>query len=293
MALPRGCIREIASVTADFHDMRRQLDGPEAAERAEAKSALHAAEEALHLRDVRLRTLAHDLKVPLAALMWHVQVLQHRARSGRLDPAALDEGFQAIALGAGEAISAIDELHDLMRLAAGAPLRLRREPVDLVVLARRVVKAHPEFAMERLYVESSEPNLVIDGDPARLARVLRNLLDNATKYSARDQPVTVSVLREQFEGATWATLRVRDAGIGIPSADLPYIFELYHRARNAAAIGGEGLGLVSVRQLVELHGGHVDVQSEEGVGSVFSVWLPPAAVAKPWPPGPEPAPCAS
>jgi signal transduction histidine kinase len=87
-------------------------------------------------------------------------------------------------------------------------------------------------------------------------------------------PVTLSLGRELFDGRTWANIRVRDSGLGIPAADLRHIFEPYHRGRNAVAIGVEGLGLASVRQLVELHGGCVTVQSEEGIGTVFTVRLP-------------------
>ena len=104
--------------------------------------------------------------------------------------------------------------------------------------------------------------------------MLQNLLDNAVKYSSPDQPVTVSVRREEVDGVAWATLRVRDSGIGIPSADLQHIFELYHRGGNVGSVSGEGLGLASVRRLVEQHGGRVEVASEPGVGSIFTVRLP-------------------
>jgi signal transduction histidine kinase len=286
VALPRSSIREIASLSADFEEMQRELarrEAQERAARAEADAARHAAEEALRLRDVFLRTLAHDLKAPLASLAWHVQVLQLRARDGHLDPTLLDEGLQAVSQSAGEAVAAIDELHDLTRLAAGAPVPLQREPVDLVALARRSVNAYPEPVAQRLDVQESEASLVVDADPARVARVLHNLLDNAIKYSGRDSHVMISVGREELDGAAWATLRVRDEGMGIPPTDLPHVFDLYHRGANVASTGGEGLGLASARQLVELHGGRVGVQSEEGVGSVFTVWLPLASAVAPQP----------
>lgn len=239
-----------------------------------ADSAPHTAKDALHVRDVSVRTLVHDAKAPLASLVWHVQVLQHRVRSGQLDPAALHVSLQAIAAGAAQALAAIDELQDQIRTDATAPAPLRFERVDLVGLTTGIANAHPDSARGHLDMEISEAVLLVDADPVRLARVVQNLLDNAIKYSPAHVPVTLSLKRELFEGRAWATIRVRDSGLGIPAADLPHIFEPDHRGRNAVAIRGEGLGLASVRRLVELHGGCVTVQSEEGVGTVFTVRLP-------------------
>ena len=237
----------------------------------ERTSALQAA---LETRDVFLQTLAHDLKAPVASVAWHAQLMRRRVREGRLDSSSLDEGLRSIGIGASEAVAAIDELHDLTRLAAGASLPLRREPVDLVALARRTVNARVESSGRRLHFESGEEKLIVDGDPARLARVLDNLLDNATKYGSPDKPGMVSVERADAEGIAWAVVRVQDHGLGIPRADLSRIFERYHRGQNVALIDGEGLGLASVRRLTELHGGSVEVRSKLGLGSTFTVTLP-------------------
>jgi len=155
--------------------------------------------------------------------------------------------------------------------------------VDLVGLTSGIANAHPDSARGHLEIETREVELLVDADPLRLARVVQNLLDNAIKYSPAYLPVTLSLKRELFDGKAWATMRVRDSGLGIPAADLPHIFEPYHRGRNALAVGGQGLGLASVRQVVELHGGCVAVQSEEGVGSVFTVRLPLANAESPAP----------
>jgi signal transduction histidine kinase len=104
----------------------------------ERTSALQAA---LETRDVFLQTLAHDLKTPIAYVAWHVQLLRRRAHDGDLDSSALEEGLKAIAIGASQAVAAIDELHDLTRVAAGWSLPLHRTAVDLVALARRAVSA--------------------------------------------------------------------------------------------------------------------------------------------------------
>jgi signal transduction histidine kinase/ligand-binding sensor domain-containing protein len=240
-----------------------------------------ALEGALETRDVFLRALAHDLKAPLTSLAWHVQMLSRTVRSGHLDPAGLDDALQAIGRGATEAVSAIDELHDLTRLAAGAPIPLRREALDLVALARQLIDARVDSSQRKLHLECTESSLTVQADRARLARVLDNLLDNATKYSAAESDIRVSVEREVADGSEWAVLRVQDHGVGIPDSDLPHVFERYQRGSNVALIAGEGLGLASVRQLVELHGGRLEVESREGIGSTFSIklTLEPGAIA--------------
>jgi ligand-binding sensor domain-containing protein/signal transduction histidine kinase len=240
----------------------------------ELQTALATREAALATRDAFLRTLAHDLKAPVANLAWHVQLLIRRAHDGRLDPQAMDSGLQAVGLGAAEVIAAVDELHDLTRLAAGAPVPLQRESVDLVAFARERVSVRRDSSPQRLGFESSESDLWVDADRARLGRVLDNLLDNATKYSTPDQPIEVSVGRESLVGDEWAVLRVQDHGIGIPAADLPHVFERYHRGGNVGSRPGEGLGLASARQVIALHGGVLKAYSQEGVGSTFTIRLP-------------------
>jgi len=236
---------------------------------------------ALETRDVFLQTLIHDLKAPVAALAWYVQVVRREVREGHLDTSVLNEGLNAIGLSASEVVAALDELHDLTQLAAGASLPLRRTSVDLVELARQATNSRVESSRHDLHFEGTEANLIIEGDPARLARVFENLLDNATKYGSLDEPATISVERANAEGSEWAVLRVQDHGIGIPPGDLAHIFERYYRGQNVGSIDGKGLGLASVRRLVELHGGCIDVESELGVGTTLTVKLPLSPAGRP------------
>jgi signal transduction histidine kinase len=109
----------------------------------------------------------------------------------------------------------------------------------------------------------------------RLGRVLVNLLSNAIKYSPSGGDIVVSVGEVERDGARLARLSVSDHGLGVPAADLPVIFERFQRARNVEGrIGGTGIGLASVRQIVEQHGGSISATSTEGAGSTFTVLLP-------------------
>jgi signal transduction histidine kinase len=104
-----------------------------------------------------------------------------------------------------------------------------------------------------------------------LDRVLGNLLANAIKYSRPGEPIVLAV---RDEPPDCAVLEVRDRGVGIPAADLPRVFEWFTRAGNVGGATGTGIGLAVVRQIVEAHGGRVGVQSKEGSGTTFTVWLP-------------------
>jgi signal transduction histidine kinase len=120
-------------------------------------------------------------------------------------------------------------------------------------------------------LESAESRIDGTWDEARLERVVTNLIANAVKYSPDGGTVRVSLAHE--EGS--AVLAVQDQGIGIPAADVPRIFDRFFRARNATGrFAGSGIGLGSVLQIVQAHGGRIDVQSREGEGSTFVVRLP-------------------
>ena len=221
-----------------------------------------------------LRTLAHDLKTPLANLRWQAQLLARSVRDGRIDQQALLNGLQAISLYANEAAAAIDEVHDLTRLEAGAPILLQRRTIDLAEFVRQVVEARVESTQQRLEFDDEVAPLSVDVDPQRLSRALGNVLDNAIKYSRPASVIRVTVGREEREGVEFAAVRVQDEGIGIPASDLPFVFERNMRGSNVAQVPGEGLGLASVRNLVQLHGGQVGVDSRQGVGSTFTILLP-------------------
>lgn len=113
---------------------------------------------------------------------------------------------------------------------------------------------------------------------------LDNLLSNAVKYSPAGGLVTVTLLEDSAGPGGRVLLRVEDTGLGIPQEDLPRIFERFHRGGNVAeSIEGSGVGLASTLRLVELHGGTIDVRSEEGLGTAFTVRLPRGLEAQPQP----------
>jgi signal transduction histidine kinase len=117
--------------------------------------------------------------------------------------------------------------------------------------------------------------LIVNADGSRLERVIRNILDNAIKYSPDGAIVTVRLRRDDDESGSWAVLEIEDRGIGIPEADLPFVFERFRRGINVAGhIAGSGIGLTGAQQIVSQHGGAIAAESVEGKGSTFTLRLP-------------------
>jgi two-component system sensor histidine kinase MprB len=121
----------------------------------------------------------------------------------------------------------------------------------------------------RFEVEIDEPALV-HGEPERLGRAVRNLLDNAAKWSPPQGTVEVRV--------RGGALSVRDHGPGIPPEDLPHVFERFYRARDARGRRGSGLGLAIVRQIADAHDARVSAVNAPGGGALVRIWFPPAGV---------------
>jgi signal transduction histidine kinase len=168
------------------------------------------------------------------------------------------------------------------RLRAGDPVDLQRETTDLVAVAEQVVH-ECQLATDQLAirVETEESSITGYWDQRRLGRVLANLLMNAIKFSPNGGEIMVRIAREPAADtsgpgtAEKVSIAVHDQGVGIPAADLPRMFERFHRATNVIGrIGGSGIGLFGARRIIEQHGGTISVESEEGVGSTFTVRLP-------------------
>jgi two-component system phosphate regulon sensor histidine kinase PhoR len=164
---------------------------------------------------------------------------------------------------------------------------------DLAVLARRGAEAlAPRLAARRITldiaVEEGLPPVV--GDADQLSQVLTNLLDNAVKYGREGGTVRLWLRRdgpggEKARRRAGVALSVTDDGAGIPRVHLPRLTERFYRvdAARSRAVGGTGLGLAIVKHIVNRHRGLLEIESEEGRGSTFTIWLPAAVEAKPQP----------
>jgi signal transduction histidine kinase len=253
---------------------RRQAEAQAAALLESERAARGEADAAVRVRDEFLASASHDLRGPLTAIRGYAALARRRLKEG--DAERVLAALTTIEASTKRLTGALDELLDLAQLQAGQRLALRRVPTDLVVLVRHVAADH-EVAAEQssIQVLSDVPELNGWWDAARLERALGNVVGNAVKYSPPGAGVRVTISQQHDARGAWAVVQVQDQGIGVPAADLPHIFERFHRATNVSGrVRGTGLGLPGARDVVEQHGGEISVQSEEGHGSTFTVRLP-------------------
>jgi signal transduction histidine kinase len=232
---------------------------------------VQAREEAARLKDDFLSAAAHDLKTPLTTLVAQAQLLQRRATL-RPELPADGEGIGRIVRESQRLRALVLELLDASRVDQGK-LVGPREPLDVVTLAREVCER--QASDRHQCILDADAPVVGDYDATRIMQLVENLVENAIKYSPMGGEVCVRVWREGDE----ARLSVSDQGIGIPAADLPHIFERYHRGANVddRRFAGMGLGLFICRGIAEQHGGRIWATSVPGQGSSFHVALPVTA----------------
>jgi PAS domain S-box-containing protein len=235
------------------------------------------AETAVQMRDQVFRLISHDLRSPLTAIQGYAHLLNRRLRGVDIpDAERITRGLTHIEKATNRMSAQIQELLDVASLQAGKSIRLNRGTFDILVMTQRVIEAHQEtLSVLSLQFETILTDMQATGDEARLERVLDNLITNAIKYSPDGGAVVVSLAQEMRGEQRWAVVVVRDQGLGIPENELPHIFEPFRRASNVSGtISGTGLGLASVRQIIEQHGGTISVSSQEGSGTTFVIQLP-------------------
>ncbi len=206
---------------------------------------------------------SHELRTPLTIIRGNVDYLQ---KAQQLDPEALAD----IASEAERMSRMVEELLTMARADAGQTPEL--QPIllgPLVEEACRKAQALPHEVEFRTELPEALHRVKVRGNAEWLTRALLILIDNAFKYTPSGT-VTVRAGR-QGEGVV---IQVQDTGIGIPREDLPHIFERFYRADRARARGGTGLGLAIANWVAGVHRGRLSVESEVGVGSTFSLWLP-------------------
>ena len=250
-------------------DLERALDLARRCATAIENARLYqAAREAIGVRDEFLSVASHELRTPLTSMLLGVQALEREVQ--RTDDRPLRERTARVVQQVGRLIRLVDSLLDVSRIAA-RKLDLSLEEFDLARLARDVADRFVEPARQTgatLEVRAP-PRLVGLWDPVRVDQVLSNLLANAVKFGA-GKPIELAV----EDGDAGVMMTVADGGIGISREQLGRIFERFERGVSLRKYGGLGLGLYIARQLVEAHGGRIEVESETGRGAKFRVHLP-------------------
>ncbi|MFG3253089.1 sensor histidine kinase [Streptomyces sp. NPDC048172] len=220
---------------------------------------LEALEQSVAAQRRLVADASHELRTPLTALRTNTELL---ARAERLSPAQRERAAGALGRQLREVTALVGDLIELARDEEPRPLV---ERVPLAGLVRHAVGAAREHWPEtefRLDVAPEAEGAEVPGVPARLARLLSNLLDNAAKFSPPGGPVEIAL-------APGPEVTVRDHGPGIAPEDLPHVFDRFYRAESARALPGSGLGLAMARQIARAHGADLTAERAEGTGTVF------------------------
>ncbi|MFD9613881.1 sensor histidine kinase [Streptomyces sp. NPDC059083] len=281
---PPGRQDEVTRLAATFNTMLGELEQSVASQRRLVADA------------------SHELRTPLTALRTNAELL---TRGDRLTPAQRDRAAGALERGIREVTGLVNDLIELARDEEPLPLL---EEVRIAEMTEHVVgtaRTHWPRTPFVLEVEAGAARAVRLGVPARLARLLTNLLDNAAKFSPPGTPVEVSLSTygsgagtggrgtggsgadtdgsrtggsgadTDGSGTGGVTLTVRDHGPGIPAADLPHVFDRFYRAETARALPGSGLGLAMARQIAHAHGAELTAGAAAGGGALFTLTFAP------------------
>lgn len=262
-----GLVRQIR---ADTLHRRLSMDGPqdEVKELADAfDDMLARLERAFEQQSQFVADAAHELRTPLATLRANLEVIQQ-------DPAATLEDYRQAGVVQERALTRLERLvEDLLLLTSGEN-EMCLEPVDLGVLIEEVLEENRLLAQscEVRLSQEQKSEVTLPANRLLLARAISNLVENGIRYNHSGGSVKIAVQRQ--EG--WILISVSDTGIGIPSEELPHIFERFYRVDRSRAQhkGGAGLGLSIAAHIIQLHGGHIEATSTPGVGSSFTIWLP-------------------
>lgn len=259
--IPHGDKNLMQAVVIDMSERKRAEE--------ELKRALERERELSQLKSNFVSMVSHEFRTPLGIIQSSAEILD--GYLDQLDPAERREQLVSIIKNSRRMAGLMEDVLLLGRLDAGR-MEFAPRPLELAALCRRLVDEVRSTSDARCPIEFSTRDLPDEvlADESLLRHILLNLLSNAVKYSPAGAPVSFLANCEDGE----LVFSVRDRGIGIPARDLPVLFDTFRRGSNVGQTPGTGLGLVIVKQSVELHRGSIAVDSREGGGTAFTVTIP-------------------
>ena len=266
-AMQLGSLTLILSIVRDITE-RKQIEATRL-ERERLHVALQKERELGQLKSRFMTIVSHEFRTPLAVISTAADLLQNYWN--RFESLEREREFSKIQGQIAQLTAMLNDI-SLVNKAQAGHLSFNPVPTDLIQFARLLVQDLQSTIGEHHRIAFNFAGKLVDipVDQKLLEHALRNLVANAIKYSPRGSAIDVNLHRDHQQ----VIIRVTDEGIGIPEADVARIFDAYHRAQNVSTASGTGLGLKIVEDCVALHGGDVEVESTEGIGSTFTITLP-------------------
>lgn len=259
---------------------RKELELEKAKELEKAYQALeeqaHRLEEMDQLKSRFFANISHEFRTPLTLLLGPLKDALE-GRFGNVDE-ALQNQHRLMQRNGRRLLHLINQLLDLSRLEAGH-LSLRARCADLIPLVKTTVEAFSSMARRKhiaIHLEVPPHEILLYFEADKIEKVCYNLLSNAIKFTHECGTVHVCVAEGTNEETGFVEILFKDTGRGIPTKELPHIFDRFYQvdASSTREHEGTGIGLALTKELVALHGGTIRVESEKGVGAIFTVRLP-------------------
>jgi PAS domain S-box-containing protein len=246
----------------------------------EGPTVVVAAHDISHLQALdRMKTrfvsnVSHELRTPVTTIKLYAALMQR-------NPDKWKEYLEPLAQEADRQARLVEDILQISSIDTGR-LEMNPVPCEINKLAEQAIASHRALARDKhiaLRYRPMQPAPIALVDLERIMQVLNNLIENAINYTPAGGKVIMSTSQSASEGRTWATFSVTDTGIGIPEEELPRVFDRFFRGEEPQLmqLPGTGLGLAIVREIVELHGGRVTVESQVSVGTTFTICLPLAS----------------
>ncbi len=244
------------------------------------KSLNEMAEQLRGLEDTRrsfVANVSHELRSPLTSMKGFLEAMQ----DGTIPPENYPEYIEIVLNETRRMVTLVNDLLDLARIESGT-IQLNFEVFDVNELIRRTLLTFEARLVENemeMEVHFAQEQCMVYADPTQIGQVLRNLIDNAIKYSPKGRALFVST----YSMRKTVYVTVRDTGIGIPQEDVPHVFDRFYKVEKAHTPTpqmGSGLGLSIVKRIIESHGQSITVRSARGRGTQFTFTLERASAAK-------------
>jgi PAS domain S-box-containing protein len=216
-------------------------------------------------------TATHELRTPMASILGFSELLLKRD----FDPATSRELLDIIHRQAARLVDLINQMLDLARIEAGGTDGLNIATVDVAELVEQTLSGLNGLGQNhRIRTEPEDGLPPIAADPAKIQQALTNIVSNAIKYSSEGTQIDISTAALRRNAKLMVAIRVADRGIGMTPEQQARIYDAFYRAGESQNVQGSGLGMTIFKEIIELHGGHADIESRPGAGTAVTLWLP-------------------